>query len=361
MKKANLKIFITTLHVMFFMSFSAQAQVGIGTTSPDASSMLDIQSPDNDKGVLIPRMTTAQRTAITTLANGLLVFDTTTKSFWFYNGTATTPAWKELVSGSSIVDADGDTKVEVEKVTDTDPNGDEINFTTRNVQRMKIDANGVIIMGDSTASNKNYTKITTDGSLSYVGEATRWDDLKVPVNSVKIKNITEGATWEQFISGSGLSLLFFKEQTDANKVSDVVFTVQMPHAWKQGTAIYPHVHWTVDDAVGDKRVSWGLEYVWVNVGQQFNTSPSIVYGNGLATPNGTLIEAREHVITPLTSIISTTNGPAGTLSSMLVCRLFRNSSVSADDTYTGSVGLLEIDFHYQIDSDGSNTEYGKTN
>ena len=45
---------------------SIQAQVGVGTSSPDASSALDISS--TDKGLLIPRMTTAQRTAITTPA-----------------------------------------------------------------------------------------------------------------------------------------------------------------------------------------------------------------------------------------------------------------------------------------------------
>ncbi|SFS46561.1 hypothetical protein [Lutibacter maritimus] len=347
-----------TILFIIFLGFNIFAQVGIGTTTPENSSMLDIQS--TTKGVLIPRMTTAQRTVIAGPANGLLIFDTDTKSFWFYN----VNAWKELVSGSSIVDADGDTKVEVEKNADEDI----VRFSTAGTEYMQIGSNGDILLGNRAASTtpdsdvtsaQNYTKITADGSLSYVGNATRWDDLKVPVNSVKIKNITEGATWEQFISGSGLSLLFFKEQTDANKVSDVVFTLQMPHSWKEGTAIYPHVHWTVDASVGALRVSWGLEYVWVNVGQQFNSTPSIVYGNGLAIPNGTLIEAREHVITPLTSITSTTNGPAGTLSSMLVCRLFRNSSDSAVDTYTGSVGLLEIDFHYQIDSDGSNQEYTK--
>lgn len=43
---------------------------------------------------------------------------------------------------------------------------------------------------------------------------------------------------------------------------------------------------------------------------------------------------------------------------MLVCGLFRNSSAGTD-TYSGEAGLLEIDFHYQIDSDGSNEEYIK--
>jgi len=59
----------------------------------------------------------------------------------------------------------------------------------------------------------------------------------------------------------------------------------------------------------------------------------------------------EHIIHPLGSI----PGAEKTLSSMLVCRLYR----SASDSYGGDTGLLEIDFHYQIDSDGSRLEYFK--
>lgn len=47
-------------------------QVGIGTNTPNSSAVLDIQA--NDKGVLIPRLTEAERIAITNPAEGLLVF-----------------------------------------------------------------------------------------------------------------------------------------------------------------------------------------------------------------------------------------------------------------------------------------------
>jgi uncharacterized protein (TIGR02145 family) len=52
--------------------------VGIGTTSPDASAQLDVSS--TTKGFLPPRMTTTQRDAIPTPANGLVIFNTTTNS-----------------------------------------------------------------------------------------------------------------------------------------------------------------------------------------------------------------------------------------------------------------------------------------
>jgi hypothetical protein len=42
-----------------------------------------------------------------------------------------------------------------------------------------------------------------------------------------------------------------------------------------------------------------------------------------------------------------------TISSMLVCRIFRNATDATDDTYDDDAGLLEIDFHYEADMVGS--------
>ncbi len=64
------------------------------STRADPSAMLDVKS--FDRGILIPRMNTAQRTAIASPAKGLLVFDITTNTFWYNNGTV----WTE-VGGTS--------------------------------------------------------------------------------------------------------------------------------------------------------------------------------------------------------------------------------------------------------------------
>lgn len=74
-----------------------QQGVAVNTdgSTPASSAMLDVKS--TTKGMLVPRMTTAQRTAIANVAKGLLVFDNTTSSFWFYTGTA----WSELASGGA--------------------------------------------------------------------------------------------------------------------------------------------------------------------------------------------------------------------------------------------------------------------
>ena len=87
--------------ILFLFSPFTFAQVGIGTTSPDASAELEILS--TDKGVLIPRMTQAQRTAIPTPAEGLLVYQTNNSiGFWYFNGAiwttfgGATPGWSVL-------------------------------------------------------------------------------------------------------------------------------------------------------------------------------------------------------------------------------------------------------------------------
>ncbi|MEM8528925.1 MAG: hypothetical protein AAGG68_30100, partial [Bacteroidota bacterium] len=77
---------ILLFFLFIFCSFwTAQAQVSINenNTDPDASAMLDVSS--TEKGILIPRMTTAERTAIATPATGLMVYDNEENSFWYYN------------------------------------------------------------------------------------------------------------------------------------------------------------------------------------------------------------------------------------------------------------------------------------
>ena len=68
----------------------------IQETQPDASAVLDISS--TTKGLLIPRMTIAQRTAIGSPATGLQVYQTDgTKGFYYYDGNA----WTQL--GSALL------------------------------------------------------------------------------------------------------------------------------------------------------------------------------------------------------------------------------------------------------------------
>lgn len=95
--------------LFLFCTVPFNAQVGIGTATPNATSVLDVSS--TTKGLLAPRMTTAQRIAIATPANGLLVFDTDIKSFHYYD--TSTSAWIKIFG-----DKEGRLKYKLIKSTD---------------------------------------------------------------------------------------------------------------------------------------------------------------------------------------------------------------------------------------------------
>jgi hypothetical protein len=83
---------ITLITALISSTVIANAQnVAVNTTgsAADASAMLDVSS--TSKGFLAPRMTTIQRTGISAPANGLMVFDTDTKTYWYFSTT-----WKEI-------------------------------------------------------------------------------------------------------------------------------------------------------------------------------------------------------------------------------------------------------------------------
>jgi len=92
-----MKTHIVTTAAFVLLSIFSNAQsvaINADATVADASAMLDVKS--TTKGLLTPRMTTAERQAVLLAATGLLVFDTDTLTFWFFNGTN----WIELGSGS---------------------------------------------------------------------------------------------------------------------------------------------------------------------------------------------------------------------------------------------------------------------
>lgn len=98
---------------LLFVSVLTHAQTGIGTTAPDASAKLDITS--TIKGLLVPRMTSVQRSAITSPATGLLIYQLDGVSdFYLNSGTAGLPTWVRLNS-------------------DWTKTGNDISYTTGNI------------------------------------------------------------------------------------------------------------------------------------------------------------------------------------------------------------------------------------
>jgi trimeric autotransporter adhesin len=90
------------LFILLFLAigFNIQAQVAVNTDGAPAnpSAMLDVSS--GIRGILIPRMTQAQRSAIGSPANGLLIYQTdNTPGFYYNSGTSGSPVWTKVGTG----------------------------------------------------------------------------------------------------------------------------------------------------------------------------------------------------------------------------------------------------------------------
>lgn len=211
-----------------------------------------------------------------------------------------------------------------------------------------LTVNGSMKIGDVTGGN--YLEIESDGTIEFHGNATVWDDLRVPANLLGRLGVSTDPTWVKVTdNGAGsvgvYALAFADGQSD-----EVFFAVQMPHGWKEGSNIEPHIHWYPDGNGGvDEKVSWGLEYTWVNRGAVIGSS-TIIYAN-TAHIDEDLVD-KKHYRTNFSEI----SGTGKTISSMLICRLWRDGTgVGLTDDYTNDAILLEVDFHYEMDTVGSRT------
>ncbi|NNF34976.1 MAG: hypothetical protein HKN68_12760, partial [Saprospiraceae bacterium] len=88
-----MRLLIIIILLLFVQNAYTQS-VGVNTTTPDPSAALDVVA--TDKGLLVPRMDSTQRKNIAAPANGLLVFDTDTESFWY----CYSASWYELGNGA---------------------------------------------------------------------------------------------------------------------------------------------------------------------------------------------------------------------------------------------------------------------
>ncbi len=122
----------------------SQASVNATGAAPAASAMLDVSS--TTQGMLVPRMTSAQRTAIAAPSTGLWVYDTTTGTFWYYDGTV----WQQSASLSDAWSLAGNTIAATDFMGTV--NAQPLKFYCNNVERFRINpADGEIVAG-ATAS-----------------------------------------------------------------------------------------------------------------------------------------------------------------------------------------------------------------
>ena len=143
--------------------FPSSGAAGIGTSSPNASSLLEAKS--TTKGVLFPRMTLLQRNAIVSPATGLLIYQIDgTNGFYSYNGTAWTAVTTPTFKGWSLT-GNATTNSFTNFIGTTD--NKSLRFRTNNIQRVIFDSLGSVGIGTTlpNASSLLEIKSTTKGVL----------------------------------------------------------------------------------------------------------------------------------------------------------------------------------------------------
>ena len=159
-----LRIVLITAIISFAVYANAQS-VAINTTgnSADASAMLDISS--TSKGFLPPRMTTIQRTSIPAPVNGLMVFDTDTKTVWYFSTT-----WKEITngggSGSFALPYSGNANNTAPAFSITNTS---TNFSANAILGRTGSASGVSPLGNSGVWGDNAAGIGVAGTSKTIG------------------------------------------------------------------------------------------------------------------------------------------------------------------------------------------------
>lgn len=194
----------------------------------------------------------------------------------------------------------------------------------------------------------SYAQINTDGTITLVGNATAFDDLRVEGMTTRVGTVapTDGTGFRG--DANHQTRNFVHTQAD-----EVQFLVQMPHAWKGGTGsvLEAHVHFMpTTSTAGDQAVKFVLEYYWANVNGQFPASPATYP----MTYTWSGDKQWYHCIADGSGGIALTDGA---LSAILKCRLYRDNTVT--NNLAAAVTFLYFDIHYEVDAFGSASEYTK--
>ena len=177
----------------------------------------------------------------------------------------------------------------------------------------------------------------------------RWDDIRVPVQSASLLGFSD-PDWVQLVndgaSSRGVYALAFDGST---AVEEVFVAVQLPHDWKQESAIYPHLHWAPSSAA-DCNVKWQMEYSFQEIDGVFGNTTTITVTDSSDSTD------RKHLVAEFPAIDMT---GVTSVSAMLTFRIFRDPTDGAD-TCTADAFLLEADVHYIRDARGSILQFSKT-
>lgn len=182
-----------------------------------------------------------------------------------------------------------------------------------------------VLVLSSCSGYYNNEFINDPNCISY--EDIRYEDLRFPVNQLKIQGESNVSEFGVFINDT--QILYFSSST----TEQVFLTMQLPHARINNTTIFPHFHWSYEEPKATGDVVWCVEYTCANVDDYFPSSQ-------IKCVTDTAVDPYYHHMTDMINIENNL-----TSSAMCTLRLFRDTS-SVNDTFPVDVGLLEFDIHY---------------
>lgn len=197
-----------------------------------------------------------------------------------------------------------------------------------------IGTDSILSITAKIGTGSNNTSFESDGSLKFNGAATVYDDLFFPFSTGKQGT----ADYPSFNVDSMYHS--FSIDTTAPGVCIMYFTIQMPHSWKEGSTIYPHVHYKHETAVGTP--TFKMKYKWyplegsTEIGYKWYT---------MSTTTGTTNKTNQMVYGA-----SGISGSGKGISSIIVCAVYLSGQ-----TGTGNVNAYQFDIHYEKDAIGSRT------
>jgi hypothetical protein len=213
-----------------------------------------------------------------------------------------------------------------------------------------LGSNGLTANDITIGGATNNVTIGTGGEMTFNGDATVWDDMRIVPNVFDVPGLTDPDIISYQPAGSGAT---FKVYAFA-KGDEGFFTLQLPHSYKTGSNLKAHVHWTPGTRGNEENgnvVQWRLDYSFAAINSTFPASQTADLSDAC---DGT---DHKHQMSP-EAIIS---GVGLGISSQMWGRIYRWNDAS--DTWVGTGAnlpiFIEVDIHYEIDTMGSKTSTSK--